>query len=134
MSNGKSMNSYFESILDKFSYINCIIVTDIEGALIHKQINKSKNVDANAVETIKGSLNFLFHSASDQLLKTENDNVKTIITVFDSQTLIQAKVSNSFAVHVLCDSKECSIEMVKEIILDIGSNIASSPLEAAFHN
>lgn len=134
MSTGKSMISYFEGILDKFTYINCILVTDIEGALIHKQISKSKTVDTNAVETIKGSLNFLFHSAVDQLHKTENDNVKTIITVFDLQTLIQAKVSNNFAVHVLCDSQDCSIEMVKEVILDIGSNIASSPLESAFHN
>lgn len=129
-----SFNNYFNKIINKYEYINSIWITDYEGALLYKELNRAKinenDLNPKIIEKIKGSFSFLLNSAYDQLYKTEKEKVNCIIAIYDNQTLIQAKVNNNNnLVHILSDTETCNISVIKTIITEIGDNLSSLNIE-----
>ena len=127
-----SSKEYFNKIFEKFEFINNIIITDIEGTLILAEGKSQPN--EKFIEKLKGPLSFLLHSAYDQLLKTEKEKLKYIITIYDSQILIQSEITQFLLIHVLSDSETCNVDVTKSIMQDIANNMNNKKIENVFQS
>lgn len=129
-------DEYFKKIITRFQYINYIWITDCEGVVIKNVCNKStqKLFDSKILEKLKNLVTFGINSTSDQLQKTQKEKLKSIITIYDEQLLFQVKLSQSIFLHILSDSLNTNIEMLKTIANDISENINIKELNNVFTN
>ncbi len=132
MSNEYGLKDYFKLLFDKYTNINTILITDSESALVFCESKKEMN--KSAIEKLKTSLTFLISSAYDQLLKTEKEKIKYMTTFFDTQLLMQAKLTSFLIIHILANAEDTNIEVLKNIIEEISAGFASSQIEGIFNN
>ena len=104
--------------------------------MIKNVCNKTtqKLFDSKILEKLKNLVTFGINSTSDQLQKTQKEKLKSIITIYDEQLLFQVKLSQSIFLHILSDSLNTNIEMLKTIANDISENINIKELNNVFTN
>ena len=110
----------FDSFIERFNYINMIIVTDSEGVVV-KNVNKTKN--DKQLEKLKGTLSFALTSAYDQIAKTDNEKMKSIIAIYETNLLYQTKINNNFFIHIISNAETSNIQMIKLIATEISKLI-----------
>ena len=108
------MANYLEYLVGKYNSIQGIWITDIDGAIIAKELKEKSNDETN--DKIKNSICFLFNSAIDNLTKIEKLKTKSIISVFDSFTLIQSKLSDNNCLHIICDANGFNSNLINQVI------------------
>ena len=138
--NTNNTNNYFNQIIKKFGFIQQIYVTDYEGAIIavasrpseesKENINnnnsnndslgddKKEENEKNNQHNTKISLSFLFNSAIEQITKIEKWKIQNFVTIFDTATIFQSRISKSIFAHFICDSKNFNYEILKEISIE----------------
>lgn len=137
MTESLKANDYFDKIIDKYPYIYFIWITDCEGTIVKNLSNTNNNSrlnDSKMFEKLKSSLSFLLNSTSEQYIKTEKEQLKTITSIYDDQILFQTKINNDFYIHIISDSKNTNIEALKSISIDISETINLKELNKIYAN
>ena len=136
-----SHNSYLSEILKKFNFIQSVMITDFEGALIsgaqRSDENSSTNTNVEATSSmeedrqgeldknnkIKVSLCYQFNSALDQITKIEKWNLKYLVSVYDTVTIFQSRVNKLVIAHFICDSKNFNYELLKDVVQEVSEKL-----------
>jgi len=133
-----SLAVYFEKILSKYSFITFIWITDADGVIVQNLANSknpnSMNLDAKVLDKVKSTLSYVLNSSYDQIVKIEKEKLKCIMSVYENQTLFQSKLNSNFYIHILFNTEESNIEILKLITQDINENISLKELNSIFEN
>ena len=115
--NNKGINKYLKKIIEKFSFIECIFLTNIHGANIamtYKKENEESDYDK-----LKILFTYKFKSFYEQISKIEKWGVNSIVAYYDNHTIYQGKINDDFFIHFACSNEKYNQEILKEIKDDI---------------
>ena len=131
-SHSTTYNSFLSEVVKKYSFIQSLWLTDSEGALISNIVKgeEERDLDPNCSgaedkqeldknNKIKVSLSFQLNSVMDQTTNLEKWRTKYLVTIYDSMTIFQAKISKTIYIHFICDSVNFNYEIMKEITGEI---------------
>lgn len=122
---------YYDKILERFSYIKYILITDIDGVVVSKKINKLNSVDDNLTKDLK-SMSYAINSAYNQLMKVDRKELQSVTSLYDDYILFQSKISKNFLLLILSDIKNSSMQTIREISKDIKNNLDVSSINAIY--
>lgn len=125
------LDAYYDKILERFSYIKYILITDIDGVVVSKKINKQNSVDDNLTKDLK-SMSYAINSAYNQLMKVDRKELQSVTSLYDDYILFQSKISKNFLLLILSDIKNSSMQTIREISKDIKSNLDVSSINAIY--
>ncbi len=115
--NNKGINKYLKKIIEKFSFIECIFLTNIHGANIamtYKKENEESDYDK-----LKILFTYKFKSFYEQISKIEKWGVNSIVAYYDNHTIYQGKINDDTFIHFACSNDKYNQEILKEIKDDI---------------
>jgi len=132
-----SMKNYLSELAKRIDFIQGLAITDYEGGslMIHlneKILNNIVEVGEDKLtEQEEQKMNLGFNltqyitSSLDQINKIEKWKTKYIVSIYDQSTFFQAKVNKNLLVHLICDTKTFNYELMKEIVNEISTRMAT---------
>ena len=114
MEQGKS-NDYLLNLLEKYEFIESIIITDIDGSLISYTNNKNFNLNEQENKNLRTILSYNFCVSLDQLDKAGKMKGNSITSIYNNHVVYQRKLNDVSYCHIICQEKEYNHEIAKKI-------------------
>ena len=108
-------NEYLSKIIEKYDFIESIILTDSDGSLIALAFKKGFEKTGEDEKNIRANLSYNFSISLDQLTKVNNWKTNSIISFYDKHVLYQQKINEVVFCHIICDKNEYYHEIMKNI-------------------
>ena len=123
---GKPFPVVMEMLIEKYSFIKGIIITDVEGAEVLKVINgkselASTSQDGIRTDAIEMAYSNVFQSTQDQISKLEQAAFETITVVHNDLVIEQRMLGQRILLTMICDAN-CNYSLMSIIAEDIKSN------------
>ena len=123
---GKPFPVIMDKLIERYSFIKAIIITDIEGAEVLKVINPkselaSPGADGPRTDAIEMAFSNIFQSAQDHVSKLEQCGFETLTAVYNNLVVDQRMIGQRILLTMICDVK-CNYSMMSVIAEDIKSN------------
>ncbi len=123
---GKSFPVVLEKLIERYSFIKAIVITDKEGAEVLKVTNRASELGAEGPEAIRTdaiemAYSNVFQSAQDQISKLEQCGFESITVVYNDLVVEQRMLGQKILLTMICDAK-CNYSMMSVVAEDIKNN------------
>ena len=120
-------NEYLSQFIDKYDFIEAIIITDLDGSLMISAFQKDTQISKEDKKNLRGMLSSSLNISLDQISKTVKWNTNSITLMYNKHVVYQKKLNNVTFCHIIC--KEDDYNHV--IVHNIGNNLKGKfePLE-----
>ena len=120
-------NEYLSKILEKYDFIDSIIITDFDGSLMISSFRNSKFQNDEDQKSLRSALSYCLNVSLDQISKTVKWNTNSITLMYNKHVVYQKKLNNVTFCHIIC--KEDDYNHI--IVQNIGNNLKGKfePLE-----
>ena len=122
MEQGRS-NDYLPNLLEKYEFIESIIITDIDGSLISYTNNKNFNLNEQENKNLRTILSYNFCVSLDQLDKAGKMKGNSITSIYNNHVVYQRKLNDVSYCHIICQEKEYNHEIAKKISDEISKKL-----------
>ena len=117
--NSKDNNEYLFHFLEKYDFIESIIITDFEGALMISAFQKDLQITEEDKKNLRGVLSSAFNISLEQISKTIKWKTNSITLFYNKYVIYQRKLNDVAFCHIICKEDDYS----HTIIENIGENI-----------
>ena len=108
-------NEYLSKIIEKYDFIESIIITDYDGSLIALAFKNGLQKSGEDEKNIRSILSYNFSISLEQLSKVNNWKTNSVISFFDKHVIFQKKINEVVLCHIICDENEYYHEIIKNI-------------------
>ena len=104
-SNSKD-NDYLLKIIEKYDFIESIIITDYEGSLMISAFKNGLEKTEDEKKNLRSVLSYYFNISLDQISKTVKWNTKSVTSFFDNHVIYQRALNKVALCHIICNENE----------------------------
>ena len=124
---GSKNNEFLSKIIERYDFIESIIITDFDGSLMISSFQNSDSTKEEDKKNLRSVLSYYFNISLDQISKTVKWNTKSITSFYDKHIIYQRKLNDVAMCHIICKGDDyCHI-----IAQNIADNISEKfePIE-----
>ena len=95
-------NEYLTKILEKYDFIESIIITDFDGSLMISSFQNSEFNTEEDKKNLRSALSYYFSISLDQISKTVKWKTNSITSFYDKHIIYQRKLNDVSLCHMIC--------------------------------
>ena len=95
-------NEYLSKIIEKYDFIESIIITDYNGSLMISSFQNNPSLPEEDRKNLRSILSYCFNVSLDQISKTVKWNTKSITSFYDKHIIYQRKLNDVALCHMIC--------------------------------
>ena len=95
-------NEYLSKIIEKYDFIESIIITDYNGSLMISSFLNNRSLPEEDRKNLRSVLSYCFNVSLDQISKTVKWKTNSITSFFDKHILYQRKLNDVALCHMIC--------------------------------
>ena len=99
-------NEYLSKIIEKYSFIDSIIITDYDGSLMISAFKNSLEKTEEDKKSLRSVLAYYFSISLIQISKTVKWKTNSVTSFFDNHIIYQRKLNNVALCHMVCNENE----------------------------
>ena len=108
-------NEYLSKLIEKYNFIESIILTDLDGSLIAVSFKDEFEKTEEDEKNIRSILSYNFSISLDQITKISKWKTNSITSFFDKHVIYQKKLNEVVICHIICNENEYYHEIIKNI-------------------
>ena len=105
ISNSKD-NDYLSKIIEKYDFIESIIITDYDGSLMISAFKNGLEKSEEDKKNLRSVLSYYFSISLDQISKTVKWKSNSITSLFDNHVIYQRKLNKITLCHIICNEHD----------------------------
>ena len=105
LSNSKD-NDYLSKIIEKYDFIESIIITDYDGSLMISAFKSGLEKNEEDKKNLRSVLSYYFSISLDQISKTVKWKTNSVTSFFDNHIIYQRKLNKVALCHMVCSEKD----------------------------
>ena len=105
LSNTKD-NDYLSKIIEKYDFIESIIITDYDGSLMISAFKSGLEKNEEDKKNLRSVLSYYFSISLDQISKTVKWKTNSLTSFFDNHIIYQRKLNKVALCHMVCSEKD----------------------------
>ena len=105
LSNTKD-NDYLSKIIEKYDFIESIIITDYDGSLMISAFKNGLEKNEEDKKNFRSVLSYYFSISLDQISKTVKWKTNSVTSFFDNHIIYQRKLNKVALCHMVCNEKD----------------------------
>ena len=126
ISNSKN-NDYLSKIIEKYDFIESIIITDFDGSLMICAFKKGLEKTEDDKKSLRSILSYYFSISLDQISKTVKWKTNSITSFFDNHIIYQRKLNKVALCHMVCNENDYSHIVAQKVADEISKKF--EPIE-----
>ena len=95
-------NEYLSKILEKYDFIESIIITDYNGSLMISSFQNNPSLPEEERKNLRSILSYCFNVSLDQISKTVKWKTNSITSFYDKHIIYQRKLNDVALCHMIC--------------------------------
>ena len=95
-------NEYLSKIIEKYDFIESIIITDYNGSLMISSFQNNPSLPEEDRKNLRSVLSYCFNVSLDQISKTVKWKTNSITSFFDKHIIYQRKLNDVALCHMIC--------------------------------
>jgi len=95
-------NEYLSKILEKYDFIESIIITDYDGSLMISSFQNNPSLPEEERKNLRSILSYCFNVSLDQISKTVKWKTNSITSFYDKHIIYQRKLNDVALCHMIC--------------------------------
>ena len=95
-------NEYLSKILEKYDFIESIIITDYNGSLMISSFQNNPSLPEEERKNLLSILSYCFNVSLDQITKTVKWKTNSITSFYDKHIIYQRKLNEVALCHMIC--------------------------------
>ena len=95
-------NEYLSKILEKYDFIESIIITDYNGSLMISSFQNNPSLPEEDRKNLRSILSYCFNVSLDQITKTVKWKTNSITSFYDKHIIYQRKLNEVALCHMIC--------------------------------
>ena len=99
---GSKNNEFLSKIIERYDFIESIIITDFDGSLMISSFQNSDSIKEEDKKNLRSILSYYFNISLDQISKTVKWNTKSITSFYDKHIIYQRKLNDVAMCHIIC--------------------------------
>ena len=112
-------NEYLSKIIEKYDFIESIIITDYNGSLMISSFQNNPSLPEEDRKNLRSILSYCLNVSLDQISKTVKWKTNSITSFYDKHIIYQRKLNEVAMCHIICKEDDyCHI-----IVQNIADNI-----------
>lgn len=109
-------NEYLSHFLEKYDFIESIIITDYDGSLMISAFQNGLQKAEEDKKTLRTILSYYFNISLDQISKTVKWKTQSITSIYNEHVIYQSKLNDVAFCHIICKEEEYSHAIVQNIV------------------
>ncbi len=105
ISNSKD-NDYLSKIIEKYDFIESIIITDYDGSLMISAFKNGLEKSEEDKKNLRSVLSYYFSISLDQISKTVKWKTNSVTSFFDNHIIYQRKLNKVALCHIVCNESD----------------------------
>ena len=105
LSNTKD-NDYLSQIIEKYEFIESIIITDYDGSLMISAFKSGLKKSEEDKKNLRSVLSYYFSISLDQISKTVKWKTNSVTSFFDNHIIYQRKLNKVALCHIVCNESD----------------------------
>ena len=99
---GSKNNEFLSKIIERYDFIESIIITDFDGSLMISSFQNSDATKEEDKKNLRSVLSYYFNISLDQISKTVKWNTNSITSFYDKHIIYQRKLNDVAMCHIIC--------------------------------
>ena len=99
-------NDYLSKIIEKYDFIESIIITDYEGSLMISAFKSKLEKSEEDKKNLRSVLSYYFSISLDQISKTVKWETNSVTSFFDNHIIYQRKLNKVALCHMVCSEND----------------------------
>ena len=95
-------NEYLSKILEKYDFIESLIITDYNGSLMISSFQNNPSLPEEERKNLRSILSYCFNVSLDQITKTVKWKTNSITSFYDKHIIYQRKLNDVALCHMIC--------------------------------
>ena len=95
-------NEYLSKIIEKYDFIESIIITDYNGSLMISSFLNNPSLPEEDRKNLRSVLSYCFNVSLDQISKTVKWKTNSITSFYDKHIIYQRKLNDVALCHMIC--------------------------------
>ena len=95
-------NEYLSKIIEKYDFIESIIITDYNGSLMISSFQNNPSLPEEDRKNLRSILSYCFNVSLDQITKTVKWKTNSITSFYDKHIIYQRKLNDVALCHMIC--------------------------------
>ena len=95
-------NEYLSKIIEKYDFIESIIITDYNGSLMISSFQNNPSLPEEDRKNLRSILSYCFNVSLDQISKTVKWKTNSITPFYDKHIIYQRKLNDVALCHMIC--------------------------------
>ena len=95
-------NEYLSKIIEKYDFIESIIITDYNGSLMISSFLNNPSLPEEDRKNLRSVLSYCFNVSLDQISKTVKWKTNSITSFYDKHIIYQRKLNDFALCHMIC--------------------------------
>ena len=95
-------NEYLSKILEKYDFIESLIITDYNGSLMISSFQNNPSLPEEERKNLRSILSYCFNVSLDQISKTVKWKTNSITSFYDKHIIYQRKLNEVALCHMIC--------------------------------
>ena len=95
-------NEYLSKIIEKYDFIESIIITDYNGSLMISSFQNNPSLPEEDRKNLRSILSYCFNVSLDQISKTVKWKTNSITSLYDKHIIYQRKLNDVALCHMIC--------------------------------
>ena len=120
----KTFAATLDKLIERYSFIKGIIITDVDGAEVLKIINSKSELSTSSdirVDAIEMAYSTVYQSAKEQIAKLEQCEFESITIIHNDLVIEQRMLGQKTLLTMICDI-DSNYGLMPIVIEDIKSN------------
>ena len=116
---GAKDNEYLSKILEKYDFLESIIITDFDGSLMISSFQNSNSLSEEDKKNLRSILSYCFNVSLDQISKTVKWKTNSVTSFYDKHIIYQRKLNEVALCHMICKEDDYCHILAQNIADDI---------------
>ena len=99
-------NDYLSKIIEKYDFIESIIITDSDGSLMICAFKNGLEKTEEDKKNLRSVLAYYFSISLDQISKTVKWKTNSVTSFFDNHIIYQRKLNKVALCHIVCTEND----------------------------
>ena len=99
-------NEYLSKIIEKYDFIESIIITDYNGSLMISSFQNNPSLPEEDRKNLRSILSYCFNVSLDQISKTVKWKTNSITSFYDKHIIYQRKLNDVALCHMICKEED----------------------------
>ena len=99
-------NDYLSKIIEKYDFIESIIITDYDGSLMISAFKNGLEKSEEDKKNLRSVLSYYFSISLDQISKTVKWKTNSVTSFFDNHIIYQRKLNKVALCHIVCNESD----------------------------